>query len=284
MNNLKDIVDSINAGNYGVSTWRKLPTTATVVGTWFDLSMSSGNPIPQYYASSPLVGVAMGKSDLGVNYAAGSSTQSTYLKSITAMTTAASINSTLMLLDYLMFYPFTDDGTLDEQILSGSPTRYTDGKGVQMMAISVAGRTGGQKFTVKYTNQDGVEGRITPVHTQYTAAVTGNIATTNAGSTVGLPVNLTGPFLTLQQGDTGVRRIESITMNGVDVGLMTLVLVKPVGTINHFGASPIEKCFISNTGLLLHPIHSNAYLNFIIYANANVNGSAWHGILETFWK
>lgn len=39
--------------------------------------------------------------------------------------------------------------------------RYSDGIGVQIMPVVVAGQTGGQTFTVNYTNSEGVAGRVT---------------------------------------------------------------------------------------------------------------------------
>jgi len=282
MNNLKEIVDAIETdGSYGISTWRKSPSGVTPTGIWYDLSMAPGNPIPQYYAATPLVGVVMSKSDTGINYSSGSSTQKTYIKSFTIISnTSTAIPMPVMLLDYLMFYPFTDDGTLDEQICSGSPTRWTDGKGVQIMAVSVAGRVGGQNFTVKYVNQDGVENRQTVVATQNTTSITGNIVTSNAAT-----IGSSGPFLTLQQGDSGVRRIQSITMNGVDVGLMTLVLVKPIlSTQISEITAPVEKSFIEDVGLLLHEVKSDSYLNLICLPKGSLAATALHGTMETFWK
>lgn len=36
-----------------LSSWRKAPTQTTGVGVWFDLSMSPGNPVPNYYIGTP---------------------------------------------------------------------------------------------------------------------------------------------------------------------------------------------------------------------------------------
>lgn len=48
-----------------------------------------------------------------------------------------------------------DESVTDEQFLDNtlSPTRWLDDKSVQIMAVVVAGQTGGQNFTVKSTNQ-----------------------------------------------------------------------------------------------------------------------------------
>ena len=105
-------------------------------------------------------------------------------------------------------------------------TRYTDWAGVQMMALSVAARNGGTRFQVKYTNQDGVEWRLsqimvkTSVQAIWTVAHTFGIGVSNW--------NQTSAFIGLQQWDTGVRKIESVTMLDPDVWLLTFVLVKPI--------------------------------------------------------
>lgn len=57
---------------------------------------------------------------------------------------ATGLPMSFILCDYLLYYPFVDTGTNDEQFMTNSVTlpRYTDGKGVQMMAVSVASNSG----------------------------------------------------------------------------------------------------------------------------------------------
>jgi len=57
--NVTGYVDAYDAGKVKFSTWRKSPSQATTAGVWFDLSMSPGNPIPHYYASSPSVSATL---------------------------------------------------------------------------------------------------------------------------------------------------------------------------------------------------------------------------------
>ena len=114
--------------------------------------------------------------------------------------------------------------------------RYPTGAGVQMMAVSVAGRTGGQSFNVTYTNQDGVAGRVTPNVIQNLVSVNGSIVTSDRAN-----ANARGPFIPLQAGDTGVRSVEEVTMLGADVGLFALVLVKPLADLQIRGVdAPVE--------------------------------------------
>ena len=162
---IRSLVDAeLVDGAVKFSTWRKQPTQTTASGFWFDLSMSPGNPVPQYYAASPAVSVAMRQStDGGIFHGGAVSPARKYVREIMAMTvTATAVPMPMILLDYLLFYPFLDESTTDEQFLTNSVPlpRYADGAGVQMMAIVVAGQTGGQQFFVTYTNSQGVAGRV----------------------------------------------------------------------------------------------------------------------------
>lgn len=283
MKNLKELVDAIETdGKTSFGSWRKTPTGVTPARVWYDLSVTPGNPVPQYYASAPLISVNLKKSDTGLDHNTGLTSSKTFLKELTVISnTATALPMRILLLDYIMYYPFIDEGTTDEQILTTSTPllRWTDGKGVQIMAVSVAGRTGGQTFTVKYTNQDGVANRVTGTASQNSTSITGNIVTTE-GATVGM----VGPFLPLQEGDSGVISIQSVTMGGVDVGLFTLVLVKVIASTQILEiTAPVEKDFLLNNALALPEIEPDSYLNFICLPNGSMAATSLYGTIKTIW-
>lgn len=275
---VKDIAEASDYGTF--FTWRKSPSQVTTGGVWFDLSMSPGNPAPQYYAASPLVSVHMKQStDGGIFHGYGGDKRLRVTMCMAVVATA--LPMAMILLDYLMYYPFIDEGTTDEQPMTNSVSlpRYTDGEGVKIMAVSVAGRTGGQSFTVKYTNQDGVSGRVTTATIQNTAAANGHIVTSQNNNALAA-----GPFLPLQNGDTGVRLIESVTMNGTDVGLFTLVLVKPIAQTQIRGIdAPVEKDYFTDSATIPE-IKNDAYLNFICLPAGSLAATAIHGYLTTTFK
>ncbi len=282
-NSVKELVDAEMSGNGRFSTWRKTPTQTTGAGVWFDLSMSPGNPSPQYYAAAPGVAIAMSaSSDGGLFHGANVGPNNKYLRKCMALTaTATAVPLPMIILDYLLYYPFIDE-SLDGEVQSFDNSltlpRYTDGSGVQMMAVVVAGHAvGGQTFTVNYTNSDGVSGRITPSVKINGQFVNGTIITT-AQATVGCA----GPFVPLQNGDTGVRSIESITMTGSDVGLFTLVLVKPLAQMSIRGIdAPVEVDYVKDFGGIMPKIEDNAYLNFICCPNGTLSAAPIHGYIET---
>ncbi len=220
--------------------------------------------------------------DGGIFHGGNVSPLTKYLRLTTCITiTATALPMTMILCDYLLYYPFIDEGTTDEQILTNSLPlpRYTDGKGVQMMAVSVAARTGGQSFLVSYTNQDGVAGRISKTVIQNTATANGHIVTGQNANALAA-----GPFIPLQTGDTGVRSIESVTMLGTDVGLFTLVLVKPLGQTMIRGIdAPVEKDYLLQANNLT-PVQDDAYLNWLCLPNGSLAATPIHGDIKIIWN
>jgi hypothetical protein len=189
----------------------------------------------------------------------------------------------MMMLDYLLFYPFIDEGTQDAQTMDNTVTlpRHVTGAGVQIMAVSLAGRTGGQTFQVTYTNQAGVSGHLSQVVLQNTVSVNGSIVTQrNGGNTA-----TRGPFIPLQTGDTGVRSIESVQMiSGVDVGLFALVLVKPVAQASLRGVdAPVEVDYLVDFSQAPE-IANDAYLNVICCPSGSLAATTLYGDITTVWS
>lgn len=294
-NSIGEVINVELEGKSRNYIWRKTPSQTTTIGIWFDLSMSPGMPTPKYwFDAAPLTAKAIYQStDGGFYHGANVAPSEKYLRQITTEATSTSTtNATPMnaiLLDYLLYYPSIDDGTLDEQVMDNTITlpRYTDGKGVMMMAVTTGARTGGQTFQVKYTNQDGVTGKLSGICVQNAATYIGSI--TNSDRAIN---NSSSWFIPLADGDSGVRAVESVTMiSGVDVGLFSIILVKPLaqtcfresqistaGTIN----TPYEKDFLISNGELVR-IYDDAFLNFVVLPQAALSTTILRGDLKVIW-
>ena len=281
--NLKALNEAYDAGNARIFGWRKAPTQTTGSGIWFDLSMSPGNPVPNYYAAAPVNFQFLKQSTDGGLYhgLAPPSGTKKYLKMLQVMSVSATaVPLPMILCDYLGYYPFVDMSITGEQEIfnTNSLTRYTTGAGVQMMAVEVAAQIGGTSFFVTYTNSDGVAGRITPTVTCNTQVVNGTLVST-APTTLGC----SGPFIPLQTGDSGVRSIQSVNFLTGDVGLITLVLVKPLADIAvHDITAPAEKDFFIE-GMSPPIIEDDAYLNFIVHPSGTLASTQIMGLIETVW-
>lgn len=284
---VKDLVDAELMGKTVTSSFRKSPTQVTTIGVWFDMSMSPGNPAPQYYIASPYVGTVLARStDGGLYHGTNVSSQKKYLTNSTLLTaTATALPMTVILQDYLYFYSFIDesiDGSPQNMDNTTPMSRYTDGAGVNIMPVVVAGHAaGGATFVCSYTNQDGVSGRTTQPATLNTAQfVNGTILTSNRAQ-----AGCVGPYLALQQGDSGVRSIQSVTMTGSDVGLFALVLVKPLLTTQIRGIdAPVETEPLLRQGLTLPEIKDDAYLNYICLPSGSLAATSIFGYIKTVWN
>ncbi len=284
--NARQMADAQDAGNYLYASFRKQPTQATSVGVWFDLSMSPGNPAPNYYIGSPGVFVPLKQStDGGLRHGGNVSPARKFLRKLMVTTNTAAASVTPMkLLDYIGFYGFIDESVLGEQFLDNTAPlpRHADGAGVQLMPVVVAGQTGGQPFTVSYTNQDGVAGRTTTSVLMSTQFVNGTILCSQNG---GATYPHAGPFLPLQTGDTGVRSVQSVTIGGIgDVGLFALVLVKPLASISLYEITAASETDFLLDAATLPVIEDDAYLNFIALPTGTLSGAPIIGILETTWN
>lgn len=296
--NVQEYADCMDAGRYNITTFRKqVSSAATLANDWIDYTYFSGNPVANFYASTPLT-AAIIERDKGLNIP---NIDNQYIKSLTLMSAAASATSTtnqrqtIHMLDYLLYYPFIDtDAVGEEQVLDNTVTlpRYIDGENVQVMAVGQSASSTVGTYTFNYTNSDGVSGRT--AQGTFTKAINGGgvlvSSTTN---------NVSGsqPWAQLQAGDKGVRSIESVTFTAGGGGLMALVLVHPLwhnltitqecrrtttGNLESYGAAVMTEAVIHRP---TKKIEQGAVVGFIGLGNAgSLASSVLVGNIETVWS
>jgi hypothetical protein len=280
---IKGVIDSELTGSVRDYVWRKTPSQTTTSGLWFDLSMSPGMPPPQYYIGGITTATQLKQSTDGGFYHGPNVTPSEkYLRCITTLTsTSTALPMNVLLCDYLLFYPFIDTGTTDVQTMTNVNTlpRYIDGKGVNVIAVQTNAGAGGKSFYFTYTNSDGVSGRVSQIVTMNTSTAIGTIFNNGIASNISA-----NPFIGLQDGDSGVRSIDSVTMLGIDTGLFALVLVKPLAqTCFREITVPNEKDFLIPTTDLVK-IYDDAFLNFICLPLGTLAATALIGDLKVVWN
>lgn len=130
------------AGRRHITTFRKaVSSAATAAGNYVDYTYFAGNPVANFYASSPLES-ALVEQDKGIRLPEGDQ----WLRDLMVMSAAASAtsttnqNQTLVLCDYLMYYPFIDtDAVGEEQVLVNSvslPRRTTVTQTAEQCALN----------------------------------------------------------------------------------------------------------------------------------------------------
>lgn len=196
---------------------------------------------------------------------------------------AAAVPGVLMLVDLQGYWPSISTNTTSPQSLSGTPTlRYPNGDGLKLYPVVVTNTsTGVPAISVSYTNQAGTSGRSLS-----------HALTAGASSPVGLLYHYApsgtafgaGPFLPLQNGDTGVQNVASITMSAATAGTIALCLAKPLITIPIVQISTIVERDFVNQFTTLARVYNNACLTWLYYtgAAAGINSNVY-GSLEMVW-
>lgn len=289
--------DSEESGRSWLSFFRKVPpSAATIAGQWYDYSTAAGVPVPNYYASSPLVAQRL---DPNTGIFVPQQNTGRWLKKLVVMSAAAGVTSTtnqnqaLMLLDYLLYVPFVDlDAAGEEQVFDTAIglDRYTDGIGVQMMLVTQAPTAGGGRYTVKYIDDTDTE-RTTEVVYCPAAQPSGTLCSAVAAA-AGI-----SPFIPLNAGVKGVKRPVSMTMTVANGGLAALVLVKPIemsyvreecrrptsSPTESYGDAAETEHIRSRAGS--RKLEDEAFLGWIGYGVAGSLASApLVGYIESFWE
>lgn len=294
--NVAEWASAKDEGKFHMTTFRKaVASAATVANDFIDYTYFAGNPTANFYASAPLEAAHI-EAVRGIHVPDVAPAKQ-FVKSITAMSAAASATSTtnqnqrMVLCDYLMYYPFVDTdavGELQEMVQSVSIPRYSGGK---VMAVAQSASSAVGQFTMTYTNQDGVPGRV--CQNTFTKIVSGGGAlvssTTNA-------VSGSQPFIQLQAGDTEVTSIQDVMFTAAGGGLMALVIVKPLqhfyttqecrrtttGNLESYGAASQFESVIHNQPAELK---DGRVLGIVSLGNAgSLASSILTGVLETQWR
>jgi hypothetical protein len=284
-------------GAHHITTFRKqVASSATLANDFIDYTYFSGNPVANFYASSPLESAYI-EANRGIHIPSIGASQ--WLKDLCVMSAASSATNTtnqnqrLLLADYLMYYPFIDTDAVGEQQdmiqTVPLPARYPRGGQIMCVAQSAASTVG--TFTLSYTNQDGVSGRTTQA--TFTKAVAGG------GTLVTSPTNSVAssrPFVDLQAGDTSAISVESCNFSAAGGGLMAIVIVVPIqhtvstqecrrtttGNLESYGAATHCEAFIH---MRPNEIKPGALLGLIGLGNAgSLASSILSGVLTTQWS
>ena len=275
MKNYADVIKAYEEGRYWQYEVRKV-SGVIVPYRQFDLSYSGGLPLPNYYATTPLE-MAVLNGDRGI-YKGSPNTGQKYIHKISLAqlnTNLSTANCTLY--DYIAYVPFVDlDSTDEQEILTIDLPRYTDGKGLRVIAVSQGAGVGNTNLTMTYINQDGVEKSAT---TQLDAVQGAGSIITSGQMTGG------SAYMRLAKGDYGIRKITKVKCD-VSVGaICALVIVKPLCHLGFLdlGVANEVDYLIDRGGLI--PVHNDAYLNFCIISNsASYQTPLIHGYIQFVWS
>ena len=275
MRNYADVHEAYDKGRFHQYEIRKV-TGSISTARRFDLSYAGGLPLPNYYASEPLV-MALMDGNKGIYK--GTTGGQKYVHKICLTSLAGnSINHQMMLCDYVAYVPFVDLDSTDQQdiVWEHELPRYETGEGLRVVAVLQGTGIANTNLTMTYLNQDGVE--QTSVTTLETTQTAGSIMTYGLATT-------SSSYLRMAQGDRGIRKILNVTSNTSTGAICALVLVKPLATVQciEIGAPNEVDFFIEKASM--PKVHDDAYLNFICFNNHTASVTAgMHGYIQFIWE
>jgi hypothetical protein len=211
--------------HYGIS--RKVLVAANAQFAWYDDSMIGPVPGANLYADAPLGATALTASRGLRHWQAHSSHSEHLLEWFVSGAGGSDGPMTFMLNDHILYYPFIDCESGDQQDMDNTVTlpRETTGAGVRAFIVCQQLGTVDGAYEISYTNQAGTSGRV----------VTGTVRAGAQASQLLTSALTTGaahnPWIPLASGDNGIRQIDSITWTTPPGGLAAIVLAKPIASI-----------------------------------------------------
>ena len=276
MKNYADVIKAYDEGRYWQYEIRKVSGLIAPYRS-FDLSYSGGLPLPNYYATSPLeMAVLDGKRGI---YKGSPNTGQKYIHKWGMMNFNANIaTANLTLMDYVAYVPFVDlDNTDEQEILTIDLPRFTDGKGLRVIAVSQGAGTGNINLTMTYINQDGIEKSATTSLDALQGA--GSIITSGQTGTTG------STYMKLAQGDYGIQKIIKVQCDTAVGAICALVIVKPLCHLGFMDLGiPNEVDYLIDRGGLI-PVHEDAYLNMCVFDNvSSAQTPNFVGYINLIWE
>jgi len=294
---LDDVAAKLSAGKQARSDFFKLSGGAAyVAGNCYDLSLFSGVPVANTYPGTALNSVAPDEST-GWGMLHGGNVAADTKAVLNALAVAVGTNSApgiLMLVDVALYYPGVNLllTTVQNMVQAATLARYTNGVGLRAFIVTTA-LTGTPASTpvlssFNYRDQGDVDAALTGVGTiNFTAGAAG-IPPVGKIVHCAPAANHPGPFLPLNAGDTGIKRVNSLQLSTAYTGATTLtaaiVLAKPITSVPLVAVGvPGERSFFAPTPLL-PAIPDGACLSWLYFPGAAVAAnSVFMGNLDLGW-
>jgi hypothetical protein len=223
ISNYDGIIANRAGGKDDDTIWFKSTSrTPGAAGQWYCLSQSAGYPGAATWNTTKGTGALMDSANSGALPIKASSSEDSYLLTGGVNVSAISGFSAMMLVDVVWGVKL-DTSQSAGAITTPSWTRYTDGKGLQILCFGETATAAAVSPQITYNAPEG-NGHAC------------NITTPNP-SVVAQCYPLLQPFGTLQAGDTGVTGITNISITSGTAGNMVIAVVKPLMIIPTIAAA-----------------------------------------------
>jgi hypothetical protein len=238
---LHAINQAFELGEYHEQPVFKTGSPIMPAGMWADLSMGAGIPRYNAYVGVQLQGTPLfGEGNFGIYTGQPTVGKQTYLiRGLYNDVTAGRYPGTIVLADYLYFYPLIDGDDTDIQAFENiAPVPRLPRQGAQLALVCTTPNTSGLVVTatINYLNQNGAL-RTTTCQVNSNTVV-GQVAHHGNG---GIAAGQALLYLPLGSNDTGVSRVVDIQLNNPAGGFFALVMVNQEAVMQVWESStPIE--------------------------------------------
>lgn len=274
INGVGDLANSWESNKVYRSHWFKTTSpTITTGGFWMDLSMAAGTPKYNPYVGNALEFTPLvGGGNNGINAGVGGDSY-VVRYSFGGQNLGNLWPATIVLNDYVGFYPLVDMDSTDVQVFDNTNYASRYSSGMRLMVVTTIPQTApsATEVRVTYIGSNNVE-TVSRFWIFATAAAGGINCLTSANTTL----NFTAPFVPLGVGTTDVKQVTSVEVTGPSGGFCAFVLVKPIlETVVYDLVAPHELEFPRNK---IPPfVSANAYLNHIACPNGGSAASSSRG-------
>lgn len=233
-----------------------LPNGGGTLGPWYDTSVASGIPKYNAYPGAPLVATTLTGSANSSIYAGTYPSDTKNLVTWSGRVTLGP--ATMMLCDYLMFYPLVDIEDTGQQDMDNTNTlpRYTNGEDVRAMFVSITPNTTPVTGSLQYIDSNEVQ--RTCLFGVYDANAASYVINTAYGTT---SADAYSPFLSTPGG---VKRVISVTLDASGSGFMALVLVKPITSLTCNEANTWSEVSLIADKFTVPKIEQGAFLQILL--------------------
>lgn len=291
-----DMTAELAAGKSFRTDFFKLNNVAHVAGNCYDLSIGSGVPVANTYPGTALNAVVPTEATgWGMRHGGDVSADTKHILNAMAMVVGTtSAPGILMLIDVAMYYPGIDlKSTALQTMVNGvGLTRYTNGKGLRPFIVCTV-QSGGTPASTpvmsvfNYRDQDDNDTAFSGMTINFTAGAAG-IPPASKIVHCAPASNHPGPFLPLNAGDTGIKRVNTFQLSTAYTGSTTttgcIVLCKPILSIPLVGIGvPGERSFFAPAPIL-PSIPDGACLSLLYFPGAaTAANSTFFGNLDLGW-
>lgn len=290
------MASELAAGKSYRTDFFKLNNVAHVAGNCYDLSIGAGVPVANTYPGTALNAVVPTElTGWGMLHGGNVSGDTKHILNAMAMVVGTtSAPGILIMVDIAMYYPGIDlkSTSLQTMVNGVSLSRYTNGKGLRPFIVCTVQSGGTPASTPRmsvfnYRDQDDNDAAFSGMTIDFTA---GAAAIPPASKIVHCApaANHPGPFLPLNAGDTGIKRVNTFQLSTAYTGSTTttgcIVLCKPILSIPLVGIGvPGERSFFAPAPIL-PTIPDGACLSLLYFPGAaTAANSTFFGNLDLGW-